>query len=106
MLLEIRIRAFIPCGPGIVVHDRVAPRERPHAAVLDVVIFLDRAVQLADGRGQHARREAGEVVREEFDGVLNEDWRAGGEDPRQQQVRGTSPRGDDRHLRLRVYRRS
>ena len=46
---------------------RIAPRQRPDAAVFDVVVFLNRAVQLTDRRRQHARRKAREVVGEELD---------------------------------------
>ena len=45
---------------------RSAQRE-PDAAVGEVVILLNRPVQLADGLREQARRKAGEVVGEEVD---------------------------------------
>ncbi len=44
---------------------------RAHAAVFDVVVFLNRAVQLTEGSGEEPWREAGEVVRKKLDAVLN-----------------------------------
>jgi hypothetical protein len=44
---------------------------RAHAAVFDVVVLLDRAVQLTEGSGEETWREAGEVVNEKLDAVLD-----------------------------------
>src|SRR5262249_54347767 len=53
-------------GPGVRVADRVGPRAERHAPVRQVMVFLDRGVELADGPREPAGGKAGEVVPEEL----------------------------------------
>ena len=66
VLLEVGRAVLLADGPGVQVADRVGPRPERHAAVRQVMVFLDRGVELADGPREPAGREAGEVVPEEL----------------------------------------
>ena len=57
VLLQVGIALLLADGPGVEVADRVGPRPERHAAVRQVMVFLDRAVELADRPGQPAGRE-------------------------------------------------
>ena len=50
MLLEIRPIRVVARRPRVEMDNRVAPRVRWHATVLDVVVLLDGSVQETDGR--------------------------------------------------------
>ncbi len=71
MLLEIRPIGVVARRPRVEMDNRVAPRVRWHATVLDVVVLLDGAVQQTDGRRQHAGGETREIVAEKLDLWLN-----------------------------------
>ena len=71
MLLEIWTIGVVARRPGVEVDNRVAPRVRWHATVLDVVVLLDGSVQETDGRRKHARRKTREVAFEKLDLWLN-----------------------------------
>jgi len=70
VLLEVGHAVFVAGHPRVEIRDRVGPGAERHAAVRQVVVFLDRAVQGAvrqDGIGEPPRRETGEVVAEQLD---------------------------------------
>ena len=65
VLLEVRLALLVADGPGVQVADRVGPGSQRHTAVRQVMVFLDRAVELADRPSEPAGREPREVVVEE-----------------------------------------
>ena len=65
VLFQIRRAFLVADGPGIEVADRVGPWSQGHAPVRQVVVFLDRAVELTEGPGQPSARVPREVVPEE-----------------------------------------
>jgi len=58
VLLEIRLAVFVASGPVVAMDDRIAPWEGGDTPLFEVVIFLDRAVEQAHRRGEHARSKA------------------------------------------------
>ena len=100
VLFQVRLGPLVSGGPQIVMHDRIAPGEGPHAAVLDVVVLLDRAVQLTDRGGEQAGRESGEVVGEEVDGLLDDGWSGGRDDARHDEAGERSHRVHGAILRV------
>jgi hypothetical protein len=66
VLLQVGTVGFVSCDPRIEVHDRVAPRIRGHPTMLEVVVFLNGAVQQTDRRRQHPWRKTREVVFEQL----------------------------------------
>ena len=77
VLLQVGLAVLLADGPGVEVADGVGPRPQRHAAVRQVVVFLDRGVELADRPREPAGGEPGEVVAEEL-------GRAAGRAPRAQ----------------------
>ena len=84
VLLEVGLALLLADGPGVEVADRVGPRPERHPAVRQVMVFLDRGVELADGPREPAGGEAGEVVPEEL-------GRATGRAPRGQREERRQP---------------
>src|SRR5512133_69190 len=65
MLLEIRRTVFFADDPRVHMRDGVVPRAERHAAVREVVIFLDGAVELPDRMSERSRGKRGKSVLEE-----------------------------------------
>ncbi len=66
MLFDVRPAVFVAGNPRVLIHDGVEPRPERDAAMRQEVIFLNRAVQLADRHREPAWREAREVVAEQI----------------------------------------
>jgi hypothetical protein len=67
VLLEVRTLRLVAPSPGVEMDDRIPPGMRAYAAMLDVVILLDRAVEQPQRRGEHPGRKPREVISEELD---------------------------------------
>ena len=70
VLLQVRLAILFAGGPGVDVADGVGPGPEVDAAMRQVVVLLDRAVELAERRGERPGRIAREVVFKE-DGAFS-----------------------------------
>jgi hypothetical protein len=66
VLLQVRDASFVAGRPRIQMNDRIAPGTGRNAAMFQVVILLNGAVQLPDRRGEHTRCKPREVVLEQL----------------------------------------
>ena len=98
-------RAFLVAGgPGVQMADRVGPRSQRHAAVRQVVVFLNRAVQLTERPGQPPARVSREVVPEQVGTPAGQTQQCDDETPSQGQRQTCFARLVDHERHLIIWR--